>query len=181
MKGPEPTMSGTPSAPQAAPAVEIEAFAGGAGVLRYESPLPYEQARIRAAAIYCSDGRVGEHFDDFLQNGLGLPRHDRVALPGGPACLAGHPQAHLEEQGVVDELKFLVEVHGLKRVVLMAHQSCAFSAERLQLRDRRLELVQRADLVRAAAVVRRVTGIDAVEGYFARLTEGSVRFERVEV
>ena len=148
----------------------------------YESRLAYEVARIHAAAIYCSDGRVGEHFDDFLQNGLGLPRYDRVALPGGPACLAGHPQAHLEEQGVVDELRFLVEAHELQRVVLVAHQECAFYGARLELADRRMELVQRADLVRAAAVVRRVTGLDRVEGWFARLQpSGHVGFEVVEV
>jgi len=147
----------------------------------YQCASEYNHSRILAAAIYCSDGRVGDHFDDFLQNALGLPRHDRVALPGGPACLAGHPQAHLEEQGVVDELRFLVEVHGLKRVVLIAHEGCAFYSARLDLKDRRLELVQRADLVRSAAVVRRVTGIDAVEGYFARLVNGRITFERVEV
>lgn len=147
----------------------------------YESRIAYEAARIRAAAVYCSDGRVGEHFDDFLQNGLGLPRYDRVALPGGPACLAGHPQAHLEEQGLVDELRFLVEVHGLKRIVLIAHQGCAFYGTRLTLDEPRLELVQRADLVRAAAFVHRVTGVERIEGYFARLVEGRVRFETVEV
>jgi hypothetical protein len=147
----------------------------------YESRLPYNAARIRAAAVYCSDGRIGEHFDDFLQNGLGLPRYDRVALPGGPACLGGHPQAHLEQQGVVDELQFLVEVHGLQRIVLIAHQACAFYGTRLELTEPRLELVQRADLVRAAAFVHRVTGLDKIEGYFARLGEGKIRFERVEV
>jgi hypothetical protein len=147
----------------------------------YESRLPYEVDRIHAVAIYCSDGRLGEHFDDFLQHGLSLPRYDRVTLPGGPACLAGHPQAHLEEQGVVDELKFLVEVHGLKRIVLIAHQGCAFYGTRLDLREPRLELVQRADLVRAAAFVHRVTGLDAVDGYFARLVDGRIRFERVQV
>lgn len=149
--------------------------------MNYESPIRYERARIHAAALYCSDGRVGEHFDDFLQNGLALPRYDRVSLPGGPACLAGHPQAHLEEQGVVDELKFLAEVHGLKRVVLIAHQGCAFYATRLELKEPRLELVQRADLVRAAAFVHRVTGLDAIDGYFARLVDGRVRFESVPV
>jgi len=147
----------------------------------YESRLPYDRRRIHAAAIYCSDGRIGEHFDDFLQNGLRLPRYDRVALPGGPACLAGHPQAHLEEHGVVDELKFLVEFHGLTRVVLIAHEGCAFYSARLELRERRMELVQRADLVRAAAFVQRVTGLGAVEAYFARLTEDRVAFEPVEV
>jgi len=149
--------------------------------VRYESPVRYEYERIHAAALYCSDGRVGEHFDDFLQNGLNLPRYDRVSLPGGPACLAGHPQAHLEEQGVVDELKFLTEVHGLKRVILIAHQSCAFYATRLDLKEPRLELVQRADLVRAAAFVHRVTGVDAIHAYFARLTDGRVTFEQVVV
>lgn len=147
----------------------------------YDSPVPYERARIHAAAIYCSDGRIGEHFDDFLQNGLGLPRYDRVALPGGPACLAGHSQAHLEEQGVIDELQFLVEVHGLKKIVLIAHEGCAFYATRLELKAPRLELVQRADLVRSAAIVQRVTGLDAIEGYFARLVDGKICFERVDV
>lgn len=147
----------------------------------YESAHAYEVERIHAAAIYCSDGRLGEHFDDFLQQGLSLPRYDRVTLPGGPACLAGHPEAHLEEQGVVDELKFLVEVHGLRRIVLIAHQGCAFYGTRLELKEPRLELVQRADLVRAAAFVHRVTGLDAVDGYFARIVDGRVRFERVQV
>jgi hypothetical protein len=147
----------------------------------YESSLPYEKSRIHAAGIYCSDGRIGEHFDDFLQNGLNLPRHDRIALPGGPVCLAGHPQAHLEQQGLVNELNFLVKVHGLKRLVLIAHQGCAFYTANLQLDERRLELVQRADLVRAAAFVDQVTGIESIDAYFMRLVDGRFRFERVEV
>lgn len=149
--------------------------------MKYESPVRYDRARIHAAALYCSDGRMGEHFDDFLHNGLSLPRYDRVSLPGGPACLAGHPQAHLEEQGVIDELQFLVTVHGLKRVVLIAHQGCAFYTNRLELNEPRLERVQRADLVRAAAYVHRVTGLDAIDAYFARLADGRVSFEQVEV
>ena len=147
----------------------------------YESKLAYDRTRIKAASVYCSDGRVGEHFDEFLQQGLSLPRYDRVALPGGPACLAGHPQAHLEEQGVVDELKFLVESHGLKRIVLIAHQGCAFYMDRLKLEGRRLELVQRADLVRAAAFAHRVTGLSDIAAFFARLTDDRVIFEPVEV
>lgn len=147
----------------------------------YQSALRYDASRMHAAALYCSDGRIGEHFDDFLQNGLSLPRYDRLCLPGGPACLAGHPQAHLEEQGVLDELKFLVEVHKLRRVVLIAHQGCAFYASRLALKEPRLELVQRADLVRAAAFVHRVTGLEAIDAYFARLQEGRILFEPVPV
>lgn len=149
--------------------------------MEFQSSVKYDPARIHAAAVYCSDGRVGEQFDDFVQNGLNLPRYDRVALPGGPACLAGHTQASLEQQGIVDELQFLVEVHGLKRIVLIAHSGCAFYATRLGMTEPRLELVQRADLVRAAAFVHQVTKLKAIEGYFARLKNGVVSFERVEV
>lgn len=131
--------------------------------------------------MYCSDGRMGMHFDAFLQDGLSLPRYDRLALPGGPACIAGHPQAHVEEQGVMDELKFLTEVHGLNRVVLVAHEGCAFYGARLGLERRRMELVQKADLVRAAAFVRRVTGVDQVDAYFAKLVGVRVQFEQIEV
>jgi len=147
----------------------------------YESAVPYEHARIRAAAIYCSDGRAGEQFDDFLQNGLHLPRYDRVALPGGPACLAGHPQATFEEKSVLGELQFLVDVHGLQRVILIAHEGCAFYSSRLNLQDRRRELVQKADLVRATAVVQSVTKIDTIDAFFARLVGNRLRFEPVEV
>lgn len=150
-------------------------------IMEYKSSVTYDARRIHAAALYCSDGRIGEHFDDFLQNGLSLPRYDRLCLPGGPACLAGHQQAHLEEQGVLDEFKFLVEVHKLKRVVLIAHEGCAFYATRLGLKEPRLELVQKADLVRAAAFVHRVTGLDAIEAYYARLVDGCVSFETVPV
>lgn len=147
----------------------------------YQSKVSYNEDRIHAAAMYCSDGRIGAHFDDFIQNGLTLPRYDRLCLPGGPACLAGHPQANLEEQGVVDELKFLYEVHGLTRIVLIAHQGCAFYKNTLNLTEPRLELVQKADLVRAAAYVHRVTGLDQIEGYFARLVDGQMQFEKVVV
>src|ERR1041385_681719 len=113
--------------------------------MNYKSPIVYESARIHAAAVYCSDGRVGEHFDDFLQNGLRLPRYDRVALPGGPACLAGHTEAHLEEQGVIDELRFLIDAHNLKRIVLIAHGGCAFYSHRLSLPPQYLESQQLID------------------------------------
>jgi hypothetical protein len=145
----------------------------------YESVIPYVGERIHAAAIYCSDGRVGEHFDDFLQNGLKLPRYDRVALPGGPACLAGHTEAHLEENGVVDELKFLVDAHELERVILIAHQGCAFYAQRLQLPEAYLAPQQKIDLVKAATFVRRITGIHQVDGYFAHLNGNCIGFEQV--
>src|SRR5687767_219719 len=145
----------------------------------FDSKTPYEPQRIHAAAIYCSDGRLGEHFDDFLMNGLKLPRYDRLALPGGPAALAEHPETRMEHAAVVDELKFLVEVHGLQRVVLIQHQNCAFYTRRLGLEGFDVERQQRDDLEAAAEFVRRTSGVDRVDTYFARRFDAAVRFEAV--
>ena len=143
----------------------------------FESQTPYEAARIHAAAIYCSDGRVGDHFDDFLQNGLKLPRYDRVALPGGPAALAEHKETALEHAAVADELQFLVEVHGIQRVVLIQHQNCAFYTSRLNLAGITVEQQQYDDLRRAADLVRKITKVDNVDAYFARHMQTHMRFE----
>ena len=102
----------------------------------YESSIRFDADRIRAASVYCSDGRFGEQFDDFLQNSLQLPRYDRVAVPGGPACLASHFASHVEQESVIEQLRFLVNVHDLERVVLIAHENCAFYTERLHVHHR---------------------------------------------
>ena len=91
----------------------------------YGSPIQFDENRIGAAAVYCSDGRFGEHFDDFLHNALNLPRYDRLALPGGAECLAGHFLAFKDEEALLDQL-LLIRVHGIERLVLVAHQDCAF-------------------------------------------------------
>src|SRR5215212_8937670 len=132
----------------------------------FDSKRPYVPQRIHAAAIYCSDGRMGEHFDDFLMNGLKLPRYDRLALPGGPAALAEHAETKLEHAAVADELRFLVDVHGLKRVVLIQHQNCAFYTDRLNLPGFKAEQQQRDDMLRAAEFVRELTKVEQVEAYF---------------
>lgn len=149
--------------------------------MQYESKLPYHTKRMHAAAIYCSDGRVCEQYDDFLQHGLKLPRYDRVALPGGPACLAGYSQARLEEAGVIDELKFLVDAHGLQRIVLIQHEDCAFYTTRLAAQRASLEQLQKADLVRAAYAIRHAMKMDAIDAFFARRSEQGVLFEPVEL
>jgi hypothetical protein len=131
--------------------------------------------------MYCADGRVGEHFDDFMQNGLKLPRYDRIALPGGPACLAGYSQARLEEQGVIDELNFLIEAHKLSKVVLIQHENCAFYANRLTVRQESMKQLQIADLSRAAYSIRHHTKLERIEGYYLHITENGVEFEKVEL
>jgi len=145
----------------------------------YVSGVPYEPERIYAAAVYCSDGRLGAHVDDFLHNGLGLPRYDRVACPGGPVGLAGRFSAYWEARGVEEQLRFLVRIHEIRRVVLIAHAGCAYYSQRLSLAPDRVEAEQRDDLQKALwAVQRIVPGIEVAQ-YFAHVLGTEVAFEAV--
>ena len=145
--------------------------------MAYVSSVPYAAERIHAAAIYCSDGRIGNHVDDFLQNGLGLPRYDRVACPGGPVGLAGRLSAYWELRGVEEQLGFLSRVHEIRRVVLIAHADCAYYSRRLALPPERIEAEQRHDLEKATWAVHRIVPGIEVTCYFARIRRSEIAFE----
>lgn len=143
----------------------------------YESKVLFNTGRIQAAAIYCSDGRFGEQIDDFLHQQLQLPRYDRVAVPGGPACLACHSSAYRHEEGVMEFLKFLIKVHQLSRIVLIAHQNCAFYLDYLKVHSIDLLERQREDLTKAAHRVREIGADVEIETYFARLDGTRIGFQ----
>jgi carbonic anhydrase-like protein len=145
----------------------------------FRSTVPYEEARIHAAAVFCSDGRIGDQIDDFLHQGLGLPRFDRVACPGGPVCLAGHLVTFWEARGVEEQLRFLVRVHGVTRVVLIQHESCAYYAARLGVSGAKLYERQVEDLEKARWSVLRVAPGVEVTGYYARCLGDRIGFEEV--
>ncbi len=145
----------------------------------YRSPIPFESARIHAAAVYCSDGRIGDHMDDFLHQGLTLPRYDRVACPGGPVALAGRLPAFWESRGVADQLRFLVEVHDVHQVVLIAHGGCAYYGQRLGMDPATAEMEQREDLSRAASAVQRIDAALEVSAFFAHVDGTTLSYEPV--
>jgi hypothetical protein len=135
--------------------------------------------RIRAGAVYCSDGRLGEHMDDFLQRVLELPRYDRLVVPGGPACLAQHFPVYRAEEAVAEHLDFLVRAHGIRRLVLIQHQDCAYYLQRLGCDPDTVEDRQRDDALDAIARLSGTASGLAVEAYFARFAGDRIRFERI--
>jgi len=147
----------------------------------FTSSIRYEHHDIRAAVIYCSDGRFAEHVSDFLHRGLGIPRCDRLAWPGGAACLAGHESGRPSGLIMPGELKFLIEAHDLDRVILIAHADCGHYAGRLGLTGDAAESQQKRDLRTAAAALRSDTDVARVEAYYARPVGDRVRFEPVPV
>ena len=89
--------------------------------LPFISTHPWNPERIGAMAIYCSDGRWGEGFDEFCHRYLQIPRYDRWAVPGGPACVAALSEDPVLLRATRIQLDFLVQAHELERVVLITH------------------------------------------------------------
>ena len=143
----------------------------------YISPTPYRAERIYAAAMYCSDGRIGEQVDEFLHHGIGFPRYDRLVCPGGPVALSGRLLALWDARGVEEQFRFLVEAHDIKTVVLVAHEGCAYYAQRLRVPPARIESEQRQDLKKATEAIRKLASGVAVQCYLARHAGTAIGFE----
>jgi hypothetical protein len=146
-----------------------------------ESSIPFDPNRVHAVAVYCSDGRFGDQIDELLHNRLELPRYDRLAIPGGPACLAVNFYTYREGEGAIEQLRFLHSVHQVRRVVLIAHEGCAFYTERLHVSPLNLEARQREDIVKAVGRIKWLSSDLVVTAFFARVRGRTVRFELVSV
>src|SRR5215510_6031051 len=145
----------------------------------YHATERWHPERIGALALYCSDGRWGEAFDEFCHKHLLIPRYDRWAVPGGPAWLA-------EGDGVLsrvarEQLDFLVRAHELERLVLITHFGCAHYAHRLQKGPRDCLPAQAEDLRSGAAVLRAEYPGIRVDGFLAMRSGTCLSFHDVNV
>jgi hypothetical protein len=146
----------------------------------YTSSLPFDTQRIMAVAVYCSDGRFGNHLDEFLQEHLRLPRYDRLALPGGAAWLSWQSSMSISHHSLMnDQFDFLVQAHGLRRAVLIAHYGCAYYALRCGGDADTFLPTQIRDLQDVAERLRRRYPALQIECYLARSNGDRVDFETV--
>jgi hypothetical protein len=146
----------------------------------YQSQWAFDEGRIGAAALYCSDGRYGEQMDDYLHTSCGWPRYDRLAVPGGPALLSGALSVIWEEETLRKYLEFLVRVHGIKRLALIAHEGCAFYSDWLRTPPDDIAKRQLADLQQARQrVMLMLPGLE-VHTMFARRQGKRVSFYALE-
>jgi hypothetical protein len=146
----------------------------------HESSLPWADERARSLAVYCSDGRLAEHVDELLGKRLDLARCDRLAVPGGPAVLVEHAPCFFEMQGLTRQLQFLVQANQLRRILLIAHEGCAYYQEHLRVAPQDVEANQRKDLQEAAGRVQQLFPGLSVHAMLARVHGERVRFELLE-
>lgn len=137
--------------------------------------------RIGALALYCSDGRWGEAFDEFCHRQLGIPRYDRWAVPGGPACVAAAAEDPALLQAARVQLDFLVNVHDLDRVVLITHYACAWYSHRLQRPASECLQAQTDDIQAAAATLRSWHPGLRVEAYLAMRKQEWLSFHQLDL
>jgi hypothetical protein len=136
----------------------------------------WHHERIRALALYCSDGRWGEAFDEFCQRRLQIPRYDRWAVPGGPAWLLPRGQGRDFSQTTREQLDFLIRVHELERIVLISHYGCAFYTELCGQGPDACVPIQLQEMRDGAALLRRWFPQLTVEAYLAMRRGNSLTF-----
>ena len=71
--------------------------------------------------IACSDGRLQEATDEFLADHLRVTRYDRFYVPGGAGALTASGRDFLRAQQIRRECRYLVELHGVRHIVMLFH------------------------------------------------------------
>ena len=138
---------------------------------------PFDASHPDALAVYCSDGRFTDAVEDLLHH-LGHARLDTLTLPGG-AGLIEYTSAGLGAvETVRGSLSFLIQGHGTKHVVLIAHESCGYYKQRFPYESK--EAMLRRQLLDLRAAERWIRASHAkvdVTQYYARTAEGGFVFE----
>ena len=112
--------------------------------------MPWDPERPRVLVAACSDGRLQEATDTFLDRSLGVRHYDRLYVPGGGGGLASSSAHFLRARELRRECQFLVEAHGVEHLILLFHGPAADGpAEAICADYRRKHPWYRPDQVRA--------------------------------
>jgi hypothetical protein len=83
-----------------------------------------------ALVVHCSDHRFQAAFHELLNLKLNLDEnYDLLVLPGGPQCLTLVEYLPKFSWAGWKWVRFLVDSHDLKRLILIQHQDCAWYKE----------------------------------------------------
>lgn len=77
--------------------------------------------RPHTLVVACSDGRLQEQTDEFLNTRLGLKGFDRFYVPGGGGALTSSGRDFVRAQDLRRECAYLIQLHEIARVILLFH------------------------------------------------------------
>ncbi|MBI3951122.1 MAG: hypothetical protein HY314_11795 [Acidobacteria bacterium] len=97
----------------------------------YQGQVPLVTTPPEAVIIHCSDYRFQAAIHEFLQAELELRSYDVLAVPGGPHFASASDWLPKHFTVGKQNLRFLIEFHQLKRLILIDHSDCAFFKHRL--------------------------------------------------
>ena len=138
----------------------------------YVTELPWDPERPETVVITCVDGRWYGHFRNSRREHLNAgPCTDFMAVPGGIEPMTLADEVPKDFNFFRRRLEALVEAHGTRRIIVIAHQDCAWYRERMGgASAEAMRAKQVADMRRAASWLRaRFEGV-VVQPYFARLS-----------
>ena len=136
----------------------------------------FSPERPSTLVVCCSDGRWHAQIEEFVEHEVD-ERADLLALPGGAAVVDPWNSSFDEARVFESAMRVFVEHHDLRAVWLISHHDCAYYKLRHPELDERGRLArQRADLLRAAALLRERHVHLAARCMHATLHEGAVVF-----
>ena len=133
-----------------------------------------------ALVIHCSDARFQPHFQEFVEQHLGIESYALVAVPGGPQLLTLLDYLPKFAWAGWRWMKFLVDINQPRRVILIAHHDCLwyhdgrFWQHRGDMRERQMRDLEQV----RAEIIGRFPGV-AVQLFYAHFEGEHVVFEQV--
>jgi hypothetical protein len=136
----------------------------------YELTSRIQRSETDVLAIHCGDYRFQAAFYEFLNQALGFNgNYDLLVIPGGPLSLTLVEYLPKFSWSSWKWFRFFVERQGIRRVILIQHQDCAWHKTMplhlhaaTELRDR-----QEQDLERVAKALSKEFPDLAVEPFYA--------------
>jgi len=138
--------------------------------MAYVCASPAQQAPTEVLAVCCSDHRIQAGVREFLDGNLNLrANYDSLVVPGGPQCLVEFEPLPKFGWAGRKWSRTLIQLHSLKRVILIAHHDCGWYRWLVDYRSSRgsVRHWQEEDLRAAKRAVSRLDPELAVDLFYA--------------
>ncbi len=103
------------------------------------SAIPWDATDPDVLVVACSDGRSQTELDEYLRAERHISHYDRLYVPGGAGALVPSGIEFTRAAALQKECRFLIEAHGIRRVLLLFHGAAADGPEEAACGDYRRE------------------------------------------